>query len=388
MIKMQKYLLQSLLLLWWITPLSADPGIWNRDTILVGASTHPSPFLGDILESLTFLPRAESQTALAEMSGEQHTPNILLIQEVSHQFVRRLYDPLRALAITPSLCDPCHPGKRDFCECQEWSLWAEAGGGGQRLKGNCTAHGLNANGYEFTFGAHRTFFDWFTLGFAGSYANTLVHYGLGGTNNINCYMTGLYALLRPECFYILVDLAYGYSRGNLRRSIHIGDTLVQARSRPQITDFTFYAEFGLDFYYWDFAIQPFYGVEVDTLWRKKIKENHANDLNLLVDEAVKTYTVGNLGVHIAYNICDFTFGFDVAWLYRFTSVENSVSNMFPFSTTFFEVTGVPLDRNSVEGTFYLMKNVSQGWNVFAKVTTQAWSRFASYDALIGIESHW
>lgn len=342
--------------------------------------TDSSLFLSGILTELLTLPQDEYRTALSQMSGEQHTSGILLTQNLSHQFIRRMYDPLRTLTQQdPYKWNPC---------CEDWSFWGEVSGGGAHLKGNCNARGLNGNRYEITIGAQKTLCNTLTLGMASSYANNRVRYNIGGSEDINSYMGGLYALFRPACFYILADLAYVYNKGNLHRPIQVGNNFLEAHSKPQVTDCTFYTEFGMDFFRWNLGIQPYFGVEVDTIWRKTVTENHAHDFNLRVDKLNKTYTLGSLGVHITQKSCDYTVSLDLAWTYRFTSVEQTIPNNFETFGTLFYIDGVPIDKNNVEGTLYFSKKICDCWHIYAELTSQVWSRFATYDALIGIQSGW
>ncbi len=345
--------------------------------------TSPSPFLNDVLIALAELPQPQFSTALAQMSGEQYTATALLAQDLNHQFIRRLYNPLRALVNTSACaCNPCGSNSRTG-----WSVWGDVSGGGARLLGDLNCSGLNLNAYEITAGMQTTV-EQFTWGLAGSYANSRVRYNIGGKENINSYFGGFYALYRPKHFYVLADFTYGHNKGRMYRSIDVGTTYLEPQSTPEIIEYAFYGEMGVDICYCDLALQPFIGVEVNRIWRKKVTENNALDFNLTVNELKKTYTLGSLGIHLAQSFCDYAFGFDLAWIYRFTEYENTITNQFATFGTPINIEGVPVDRNSVEGTLYVTKQIGNGWNLYGELAAQVWNRFLSYDALVGIQTRW
>lgn len=349
--------------------------------------TNASPFLDGLFIALSNLPQDQINKALNQMSGEQHTSSVLMAQNLGHQFIRRLYDPLRPL-ITPQTdpcaCNPCK-NFRDGC-----LVWGEAGGGGTRLKGNGNAHGLNSGGYEVTIGAQTTLCDKFTLGIAGSYTYNHVSYNIGGTENINSGFAGLYGLYNAKRFYVLTDVIFGYNKGNLTRPIETGDVeYAHAHSKPQVIECSFYGEIGINYCRWNIGFQPYVAVEVDRLWRQKAVETDAQDLNLTVSKFNQTFTQGSLGIHVTKMFRSYTFGLDLAWICRFTSYNNSITNLFEApGTTTFVINGVPIDKNSVEGTLFFSKEICNGWSIFAEATCQVWSRFASYDGLVGIQSRW
>lgn len=391
--KIQIAVLKTLMLFGMLTPCQAEP---FSSTFSQKAQTpnqkavaneldliqNPSLFLTDILVALTQLPQEQFSTALCQVSGEEYTAAVLLTQNLNHQFIRRLYDPLRNLVNTNCACDPCATRSR-----VGWSIWGDVSGGGAQLLGDVNCSGLNLNGYEATLGMQTTV-DEFTCGLAGSYANSRVRYNVGGKENINSYFGGFYALYRPKHFYILADFTYGYNKGRMCRSIDIDTDYLEAKSTPQIIQFAFYGELGIDICYYDLAIQPYLGVEVDRIWRKKVNESNALDFNLTVNELKKTYSSGNIGLHLAQSFCDYTFGCDIAWIYRFTEYENSITNQFATFGTFFDIMGVPLDRNSVEGTLYISKQIGNGWSLYGEIAAQVWNRFLSYDAQVGIQTRW
>lgn len=337
-----------------------------------------------ILNALVSLSPEEACRALYRISGQQHAAAPLVTEIVNRQFIRRLYDPLRPIVTTTPCCDVCcDPCKADM------DAWLEASGGYFSTTGKLnTASGIKMNGYEITGGLQKTFCHEWTVGIAGSYEHDKLDFKHGGSENFNSYFGGLYGLYRPANYYVLADVSYGQTTSKLARHLHFGDFNLHAHSKPKISQFTFYAEAGLDLCMCSFLIQPFVGIEVDTIWRKRLQEHGAHDLNLTVFKKDHTNAFSRLGLHMTTTECDFSLSIDLAWLYRLNGEKNRLHQEFAcFGTPFF-LEGINFNRNSFEGAITLSKVICDDWRVYLQASGEVWNHAGGGYGLAGIEYSW
>ena len=189
--------------------------------------------------SLESLDTEDALKALNQMSGEQYTTLVTAAEIAGHQFVRRLYDPLRSIVTTEPCCNSC------FCD-PTLDLWLEASGGQSFIDGNVNCRGLKMTGWEITAGAQSTFAcDW-TVGGAISYAHDHVQYRIGGEGDNNTILAGLYGLYRPQGYYVLGDLVFGYSKDKVKRPTYVGPAFYESKSNPNVYQGIAYGEVGID----------------------------------------------------------------------------------------------------------------------------------------------
>lgn len=348
----------------------------------------------------------EARTALSQMSGEHYTNQLFIGELTGRRFIRRLYDPLRSILVNSNTC--C---ERDvYYNCYEnnccmvlddtpWYLdnsvkvgpWFTLSGGHTFMRHNTNAHGYQSNNYEATLGLQSTFGDIWTVGLAGSYAYESVDYNIGGTGNINTGLLGLYALCRPESYYVLADLIFDYSWGKIKRPVNVGSLHYQARSNPRFTDTLFYIEAGKDICisYSGLLLQPFLGFEVDYYAGRKIVEGHGGPINLVISKKSRTSAFSRLGLHLAsLNLGCWNISCDAAWQYRMTNTRNHVRERFNDFGNTFNIKGVALPRNSLDVSAYVSTVICDGWELFAAVSAERWSRGATYDFVGGVKISW
>lgn len=357
----------------------------------IDSIVNPTPSQLVLLNTLVGLSEGYARHALNQMSGQQHAADLLVVELLNRQFIRRLYDPLRDIVGS----DPC---TREWYELENCctpcgvDAWFEGSGSRLSQKGGSNTTGFKAEGGEISLGIQKTFCSNITTGIAGSYEFDDVHYHLGGHSNINSFMGGVYALYRPARFYLLTDLAFSYSINKMNRPIQVGPTLeFKAKSTPKISQLTFYGEAGVDYLWEDLLIQPFIGVEVANFWRTGVTEHGAGDLNLIVNKRKRTATNTRLGVHLSVpNLpSDFNLFLDLAWIYRWTARENNITEHYQtFGSPNFLIQGIPLYKNNFEGTLAITKEICDRWNFVAEFSGQFWKRSCSYYILGGIERSW
>ena len=245
-------------------------------------------------------------------------------------------------------------------------------------------------GYEVTGGLQKTFCGDLTVGIAGSYEHDKVDFKHGGKENFNSYFGGLYGLYRPADYYVLADLSYGYTTSKLARHIHLNGLDFHAHSKPKINQFTFYAEAGMDLCLCSMLIQPFVGIEVDSVWRKHLRENGARDLNLTVFKRDHTNAFSRLGLHLTTNSCpgDFSFSVDLAWLYRLNGEKNRLNQRFNDFGSSFTIAGANLNRNSFEGAITASKVICDNWRIYLQASGEVWQKARGGYGLAGIEYSW
>lgn len=335
-----------------------------------------------VIQALSNLPDSVAQHALNLISGEQYTTLLAAAELTGQQFVRRLYDPLRPMVTTLPCCNrACCPSTSD--------AWFEGGGGQTRLNGNINCHGIKMNSYDLAGGFQGTFnCDW-TVGAAASYAHDHIQYHVGGKGNNRSTFAALYGLYRPRGYYVLGDVALGYTQDSVKRPIHIGDLSYKASSHPEIYQGLAYAEVGIDLCPWCFLLQPFAGLEVSVLRRSHIDDRGADILNLDINEKIRTNVHTRLGAHLSTKkLRCVTLSVDVAWLYRISSPNNNINQNFEKVDDKFKIYGNPIGRSGVDATFTAITNITDKFQLYAEASGQRWSRAYTYNFLAGAMYSW
>lgn len=365
------------------------------------------PLLTELL-SLSSNPQTvdSARAALSQMSGEQYSNHMFTAELIGRRFIRQLYDPLRSIIVNGSTCAE----KDTYYKCYQcdgcvvidgspWfpephfqiSQWLSISGGHTFMRHNANASGFKSNNYEVSTGIQSTFAETWTLGIAGGYEYDHLSYNIGGHGNFNTGLFGLYSLWRPAGFYLLSDLAFDYSWGNVKRPINVGTLSYQARSKPVFTETTFYIEAGKDICWFDsgLLLQPFLGIEVDYYAARSFIEKHAEPINLKVNNKDRTNAFSRLGIHLnSLSLNCWTLSCDIAWLYRMTNTQNRLTENFQEFGSSFYIKGVPVPRNSIDFSAYVSKIFNDSYEIFAEVSGERWARGGTYDFLAGVKFSW
>ncbi len=348
----------------------------------------PTASQGIILNTIASLPAPQAQLALDQLSGGQYSHVIAAAELSNQQFLQRLYDPLRPLITAdPCYADTCY----DPCADKGWGIWMDGGFDSTDIKGRHKHEGLSARGFDFTVGAQAVLNRDWTVGTALSYEKNHFHYHLGGVGRNYGVLGALYALYRPADYYILSDLIAGYSRQKLARRIELGNSSCHVHGSPEIWQATYYVEGGKDFTCCCLLLQPFLGLEAGYFRRQRITEyNQCNSLlNLAIDEKACGLGYSRLGVHLTtqryYGI---VLAVDLAWRCRLTTLDNDLKARFQGFGSSFNVNGLDVRRNSIDGALNLSATLANGWDVFIEASGQWWQR-ASFGSLLGgLEIDW
>ena len=258
-----------------IDPIKSFASTCNQKSVAGILDITTSAALKAIVQILPTLPLADIQHALDQMSGEQYTTLLTMAELTGEQFVRRLYDPLRTLVTTYPCCN-C------WC-CPTLGGWLEAGGGESFLDGSVNCHGLKMESYDVAGGVQTTCNCNLTLGAAATYAHDHIDYKIGGSGHNNTVLGAIYSLYRPQGYYILGDIAYGYSQDRVKRHLEIGDDSYRASSKPKIYQGIAYGEVGIDLCLPNctcLLLQPYGGLEASIFRRSQITESGDDGINL------------------------------------------------------------------------------------------------------------
>lgn len=335
-----------------------------------------------LIGTIANLPLAAAQDALESLSGFQYTHDVLVTDISTSRFLRRLYDPLRPLVTKCDRSSPCD------AESNEWTTWLDTGYGYTTLHGN-TAHKLNFDSYQVTGGLQKTFCNNFTLGLAGSYEYDHVNYRDGKANR-NTEFASVYGLYRPNAFYGLVDLVYGYSSHHFKRTIGAGDLSYQAHSKPNFNTVSFYGEAGFDLPCQYGLIQPFLGIQIGKNWRNRINESQINGLGLAINKHEWTTTRSRLGLHLSTcNFCDcIDTSLDIAWNQLLSSSKNSTKGRFEQFGDSFAICGNRLDNYSFDYALTFTTCFCGGLEGYLELNGEWWQHASTFNAIGGIQYSW
>ena len=230
-----------------------------------------------------------------------------------------------------------------------------------------------------------------TVGLAGSYEHHWINYNASnGSGRGYTLFGGLYGLYRPACYYLLADIAYGYTQHHINRHLVLSDVTNKFVSRPNVSQVTFYAEGGFDVSCCSFLIQPFVGIEAAGFYMNRFSEREVvvSDLGLNLHRKDLATGASRLGLHLTENCLSVVnISVDLAWLYRFTQDARFVADFDSFGTDF-GVFGQRIGRSSAEGAITFTKEIANNLKTYVKASGEIWSRAYLYNILLGAEMDW
>lgn len=207
---------------------------------------------------------------------------------------------------------------------------------------------------------------------------------------MNTIIGGIYGLYRPECMYVLGDLAFGVTRDKMHRNICIGSFARRSHGKSRIYQGTFYSEAGMDFRYKCLLAQPFVGMELGYLYRDAFREHGADPVNLAFDKKNFFKAFSRLGVHFSTITQEslVQLNLDLAWLYRLSVAGRTNTEKFTDFGTRFKVRGLGEERSSLEAIVNAKAPLNDVFSVYAEATGQVWQRASTYSLLGGIQASW
>lgn len=343
---------------------------------VLDGTTNPTLAQSLLLSQLVNLSIPEASAALDSLSGEQYANETFFNENVNRQFIRRLYDPVRFIVA----CNPCY----DPCG-DNFTAWLELGGDFIHMRRD------TLQGFQVTGGGHMRLSQELLFGLAASYEWDTLSYGdHRGWQTKNSGLVGGYGLYRDDCFYVLADLAYGYTGGSLRREIQIGSATHKTKSHPNSSQVTFYGESGVNnFGVGNVTVQPFVGLEVNSYWRDHQHELGGDGWALVAHKRNRTAAYTRLGLHLTTcDACLFRVSVDAAWDYRCTKLDNRSRNELVSFAGDFEVYGENLARSSFDYAVTIEKDLTPNLNAYIETTGQIYSRANTYTVLGGLSFSW
>ena len=354
---------------------------------------YPNAYQKPLLKTLLGLSVQGIQETLNQLSGQQHTNDFFSTQVINRGFIRRLYDPVRYIVttkpLTQSFYHPCYGWEYDT-NYNKFDVWVESGAGCTHVYDTKSARGFHLNGYEITFGIQRGVAPNWTIGLAGSYESDDILYNCCGRGKSKTLLGGIYGVYRPKNYYVLTNIAYGYSKNSMRRSVSAGSLAYEMYSRPNIGQTTLYGEVGVDFASKNYMVQPFAGLEVSICNRQRFVETGESAWNLVVDKKQRGTVNTRLGVHLKVNKLPYksAINLDLAWNKRLTDSNNSVSEKFVGFGNTFNINGVDVDRSSLECDITASTCFLRGWRFYVEGGAELWNRAYNLNILGGVEFTW
>lgn len=348
--------------------------------------TNPNAEEQALLSAITSLSCQDIGVALDALSGVPYAGQLIGTEIATHQFVRRLYDPLRAFLYK----DP-NPSE---CECGKGiKTWLEVGGihSNFKPKHHRCSNKLRTNGYQISAGAHTECDHTWAAGAALSYEHTVGKFHHKNNASTNTVLGALYGTYRMCEYYFMGDLVIGGNTAKVHRHFEIGSVKFFQKGRPEALQGILYGEFGYDIPYCSFLIQPFLGLEGGCYNYKRFSEHLDNIVRLRFKKKNYGTFDTRLGVHLSMDeiACGLFIAIDLAWQCRLNKLKNSLNAEFAEFGTGFALRQTNLNRNSFEASLNLEQKIGDCWSIYTTGFWQQWlSNSYAYNLLGGFSYSW
>ena len=356
----------------------------------VNPATLP-PSEQNLLAALLSLPPTAVVLALDQMTGAQYSIVPLAAEFSVHQFIRRLYDPLRMLISTRPPLDPACSCFDGCLDCSNIELWGAFNYNRSSFQGNCHAQGAGLSTYNFSVGAQKRFNAKWTFGTAVSYDLNFLNFDLGGTGDHSTLLGALYTLYRPYGHYFVGDFVLGFTSGRVKRSVDLRTSVEKLNGHLGMFEGALYGEFGRDWIYCSLLIQPFVGMELGFFNFGHLHEKGSGALlNLDVHGKLFYTAVSSLGVHFS-TIEEFSetlLGLDIAWLFRMTDTETGMGAQFAQFGDSFLISGPSVRRNSLEITANITRPINPIVELYGEFSSRLWKNATTYSFIVGAIAKW
>ncbi|MEI8124243.1 MAG: autotransporter domain-containing protein [Parachlamydiaceae bacterium] len=332
-----------------------------------------------VMTTLMALPSGLQSQALNQMSAQQYATLLISGEESTRSFLRRLYDPLRPFT-TGSLCS-CHCGM---------DVWGMGGWEKSSYGDETNADGFTKTGYEVSLGGQICLQPQWVVGAGITYEKGHFDYHIGGTGTGHTILGAIYALYRPECFYVMADLVMGGSKQSIHRPIDIGSIHYRKYGKPVMFQSALYLESGIDCWYDNMLFQPFIGLECGYYDRFRFKEK---DSDSFLSVAVNRKSSGNvnsrLGCHFSseWYTC-LSLAIDAAWQCRMISLDHSIKEQFTTFGNTFQIKGISMPYNSIDGAVKFSYKPTDSLMIYFEALGQRWKKDSFYSFIGGIECTW
>lgn len=313
----------------------------------------------------------ESNDSLFDRLGEVYG-NLMLANSVTGtHFINAIYDPLRSFLACPASINTCAA-----------QSWVDVAGIGGSYSSNNSSRGFSSGGVNIATGLQAPLCSNLVIGAALFYEYNNISFQDTGCADSNTILGGLYALYRPQNYYLFADLNGGYSFNHLSKT---GFGLI-TKSNPGAGLLTFYAETGRDINFSRFLLQPFFGVNISYNAWNNLNEDGDNLLTLSSNSRNYTEVTSKLGLHLYYKTdYGMLLGLDADWACRLTNRYDYRNFMYNKEFTAY---GVNLSRNSFTAGLFASKQINYQWRAYGEGTLRAWSQAIEGSILAGITYSW
>ena len=332
-----------------------------------------------VMTTLMALPSTQQSQALDQMSAQQYATLLISSEQSTRSFLRRLYDPLRPFT-TGALC-PCHCGV---------DVWGMGGWERSSYGDETNADGFISTGYEVSLGGQICLQPQWVVGAGITYEKGYFDYHVGGTGTGHTILGAIYALYRPERFYVMADLVMGGSKQSIHRPIEIGSIHYRKYGKPVMFQSALYVESGVDCWYENMLFQPFIGLECGYYDRFRFREKNSDSfLSVAVNGKSSGNVNSRLGCHFSseWYTC-LSLAIDAAWQCRMISLDHNISEQFTTFGDTFQIKGIPMPYNSIDGAVKFSYKPTNSLMIYFEALGQRWKKDSFYSFIGGIECTW
>jgi len=348
----------------------------NELNVAIALDSIPNP-TGDeafVINQLLSLPLDQIPSALTQLAGTQYTLLPGQLQYTDRRFGRRTFDVLREY-INPCNCMPC---------CGSIEGWMAIEGGGLCAMGDRESRGMHAPTWDLTFGAFTPLTSDIMVGTAINFNWSRLHFKESGNASLFTTQGAFYGSWQKSCFYGFTDLVFGYTQSRLSRSISFAALNRSTHTRPEYYHGVWYGEAGINLVYCNVMLQPFFGLDVNYVNQRRIREHCLGALDLNVHHKTWTQCHTYLGTHLEVNMMDcITLNADIAWQHRFgVPATTQTMNFVEFGGNF-PIVGPNLERNGLWAAVNVTGMAYDCVELYAEFACEWWNRWNAYSGSLG-----
>lgn len=342
--------------------------------------------LQEIIQDFCPLDAFGIRHSLDQLSGIQFTNSLFIADLANRQFTRRIFDPLRPIIAA----NPCAPYV--YCTYKPtFDLWGSVTGGAAFLF-NEDKYGRDFDicNLANTIGGQYQMYRSLTFGGAISVEKDYITYEVGGSAKNNATLIGFYTLYRPIGYYIFGDINFGHHSFRFKRTIHLSQLEFRPKSTLRVNQITGYIEIGTDFPLYYVLLQPFFAYETGSARFDSFKERSGTPLDLSVKGKSWTTSGTRLGIHLfsAPLPIGLAMAVDFSWNYRLGSSRNFIFEQFQGFGERFKVTGISIDKNSIEANFFISQELNKCWTIYFEGNAIGWQRAFAFNFTGGVIWTW
>jgi autotransporter-associated beta strand protein len=334
--------------------------------------------LSEIAHDLTMLSHEELEDALDQMSGSQYTSLIFMAQNSSERFLKKIYNP-----VMQRFKKTCQRACGEHA-----NIWVDFQGGKERQHGDHNAKGYEVKDFDVSCGIHRCINDRKTLGIAFSFEDDEAHFSLNGKSHVKNYLTSLYGVLNDDKIYFFAEALGGYTQHHFHRYVQFEGVDLKYYSKPNISQFVFNLEMGLNINHGCFGLKPYAACDYGYYHRSKITETGDDPLELKIDSKRKHTSRGFVGLHFAGLKKRLTIGADVSYERRFNYSKDVMKTHFQDFGDTFTIWSYKKDHNIGHISVDLSEQFNNHLSAYINASCELSKHYHLWDVLGGFSLKW